>query len=178
LKSEEGKKFWQVKEPLAIETVKVVLHSQYKPPTGPLIKKLFEELRRSVYYADNSNTSKGIMWQYFVIARLIDFKKTTVFDFVNEIYDSQPHLPEWTKRAIINIESYGNLHMLIRQDATLKDYVDVIEKFLSSSTPFKYVFAPGQSMRPDGVYIGKLDLCTYWTLLISAKMYTNKMSGK
>jgi hypothetical protein len=32
-------------------------------------------------------------------------------------------------------------------------------------------------MRPDGVYIGKLSLYTYWILLISAKMYTNKLSG-
>jgi hypothetical protein len=74
----------QVKEPLAIETVKNVLHSRYKSPTELLIKKIFEELHHSVDYDDKSNTFKGIMWQYFVIGRLIDFKNKTVFDFVNE----------------------------------------------------------------------------------------------
>ncbi|CAI2184092.1 17249_t:CDS:10, partial [Funneliformis geosporum] len=53
------KKFWQVKEPLAIEPVKIVLHFQYKSPTEPLIKK---HLQQTVDYDDNSNTSKGIMW--------------------------------------------------------------------------------------------------------------------
>ncbi|CAG8599176.1 3171_t:CDS:2 [Funneliformis mosseae] len=89
LTSDKYKKFWQVKEPLAIETVKLVLHFQYKSPTELLINKLFEELRHSVDYDDNSNTSKGIMWQYFVIGRLMDFKNKTVFDFVNEIYNNQ-----------------------------------------------------------------------------------------
>jgi hypothetical protein len=173
LTSNESKNFLQVKEPLAIETVKNVLHSRYKSPTELLIKKIFEELHHSVDYDDKSNTFKGIMWQYFVIGRLIDFKNKTVFDFVNEIYDNQSHLPEWTKEAIINIKSYGNLQMLFWFDETLKDDVDVIEKFLSTPAPF--VFVPGQFMRPDGVYIGKLGQYTYWTLLISAKMY--KLSG-
>ncbi|CAG8599196.1 3172_t:CDS:1 [Funneliformis mosseae] len=67
--------------------------------------------------------------------------------------------------------------MFFRHDEILKDDVDVINKFLSTSTPLEYVFVPGQYMRPDGVYIGKLSLYEYWSLLISAKMYTNKLSG-
>jgi hypothetical protein len=172
LKSDKDKIFWQVKEPLAIETVKTVLHSRYKSPTELLINKLFEELQRSVDYDDNSNTSKDIIWQYFVIGKLMDFKNKTVFDFVNEIYENQSQLPEWTKEAIINIKSYGNLQMFFRLDETLKDDVDVINKFLSA--PTEYLLVPDQFMRPDGVYIGKFSLFTYWTLLISAKTYTNK----
>ena len=67
LKSVDNNKFLMVKEPLAIETVKTVLSYRYNKPTEPLICNLFEELQQSVNYDDNSNTSKGIMWQYFII---------------------------------------------------------------------------------------------------------------
>ncbi|PKY31844.1 hypothetical protein RhiirB3_419778, partial [Rhizophagus irregularis] len=36
LKSDKDEKFWQVKEPLAIDVVKIVLRSQYNKPTEPL----------------------------------------------------------------------------------------------------------------------------------------------
>ncbi|PKY39458.1 hypothetical protein RhiirA4_226483 [Rhizophagus irregularis] len=40
------------------------------------------------------------------------------------------------------------------------------------------MLVPGHLVRPDGIYISKLNIDTYWTLLISAKMYTSKLSGK
>ena len=39
------------------------------------------------------------------------------------------------------------------------------------------MFVSGQFMHPDGVYIGKWDRNSYWTLLISAKMFTSKLLG-
>ncbi|PKB98129.1 hypothetical protein RhiirA5_465643 [Rhizophagus irregularis] len=175
LKSDKDEKFWQVKEPLAIDVVKIVLRSQYNKPTEPLIEKLLYELRQSAYY---SNISKGFIWEYLVIGRLMDFNGKTVSEFVNEIYgDDQPHMPDWAGEAIIDIESYGDLKMLSRLDAKLKDDVDVIESLLYESKFSKYMFKPGHLVRPDGIYIRKLDRVTYWTLLISAKMYTDKLSG-
>ncbi|CAB4381252.1 unnamed protein product [Rhizophagus irregularis] len=175
LKSDKDEKFWQVKEPLAIDVVKIVLRSRYNKPTEPLIEKLLYELRQSAYY---SNTSKGFIWEYLVIGRLMDFNGKTVSEFVNEIYgDDQPHMPDWAGEAIIDIESYGDLKMLSRLDAKLKDDVDVIESLLYESKFSKYMFKPGHLVRPDGIYIRKLDRVTYWTLLISAKMYTDKLSG-
>ncbi|CAB5160896.1 unnamed protein product [Rhizophagus irregularis] len=154
LKSDKDKIFWQVKEPLAIEVVKAVLFSR-------------------------SNTSKGIIWQYLVIGRLMDFNNKTVFEFVNEIYGyDQPYLPNWTKKAIIDIESYGNVQMFSQLDVKLKDDVDVIKSLLYESIFSKYMLVPGHLVRPDGIYISKLNIDTYWTLLISTKMYTSKLSGK
>ena len=49
------------------------------------------------------------------------------------IYNNQSQLPNWTKSAIINIKSYGNLKMLFWLNNTLKnmnDDVDVIQKLL------------------------------------------------
>jgi len=178
LKSDEDKKFWQVKEPLAIEVVKIVLFSRYNKPTEPMIEKLIHELRRSVYCNDSSDTSKGIIWQYLVIGRLIDFKSKTVYEFVSEIYGDQTHLPDWTKKAIINIESYGNNQMFSRLDAELKDDVDVIENLLNYSRFSKYLLVPEYLTRPDGIYIGKLDVSTIWTLLLSTKMLSENLSGK
>lgn len=111
-----------------------------------------------------------------VIGRLMDFNNKTVFDFINEIYGNRSHLPEWTKEAVINIKSYGNSQMFSRHDKTLKDDVDVIKSFLSTSTFSEYMLVPGQFMRPDGIYIGMLSSHIYWTLLISAKMFTNELS--
>ncbi|CAB5363383.1 unnamed protein product [Rhizophagus irregularis] len=154
LKSDKDKIFWQVKEPLAIEVVKAVLFSR-------------------------SNTSKGIIWQYLVIGRLMDFNNKTVFEFVNEIYGyDQLYLPNWTKKAIIDIESYGNVQMFSQLDVKLKDDVDVIKSLLYESIFSKYMLVPGHLVRPDGIYISKLNIDTYWTLLISTKMYTSKLSGK
>ncbi|RGB23485.1 hypothetical protein C1646_677080 [Rhizophagus diaphanus] len=153
LKSDdENKKFWILKEPLAIEVVKTVLSSQYKQPTEALIK-------------------------YLAIGRLIDFNNKTVSEFVNEIHGNQSNLPEWTKEAVIKFKSYGNLEMFSRLDKALKNDLDVIDSFLYESTFSEYMLIPGQFMRPDGVYIGKLDQ-TYWTLLISAKILTENLSGK
>ncbi|CAG8450643.1 15283_t:CDS:2, partial [Funneliformis caledonium] len=95
--------------------------------------------------------------------------RNTVFDFVNEIYGNQSHLPEWTKEAIINIKSYGNLQMFFQHDETLKDDVDVINKFLSTSTLLEYVFVPGQYMRPDGTDIDNDKKSTDWGLMYHQK---------
>ncbi|CAB4423386.1 unnamed protein product [Rhizophagus irregularis] len=58
------------------------------------------------------------------------------------------------------------------------DDVDVIESLLYESRFSKYMLVPGHLVRPDGIYISKLNINTYWTLLISVKMYTSKLSGK
>jgi hypothetical protein len=181
LKSDKDIKFWQVKEPLAIEVVKIVLFFRYNKPTEPMIEKLIHELRRSVYYNDSSNTSKGIIWQCLVIGRLIDFKNKTVYEFVSKIYGDQPHLPDWTKETIINIESYGNNQMFSRLDAKLKDDVDIIENLLNYSRFSKYLLVPElpkHLVRPDGIYSILVSwMFTIWTLLLSTKMLTDNLSG-
>ena len=182
LKKSNSKKYVVVNEPLAIETVNNVLALKYNRPTDALIKKLFAELEKSIFAADfdKSNTSKGIAWQYLVLGKLMDFNDKTVFDFVNGIYSNSPRLPDWTKSAIINIKSYGNLKILSWIDNTLenvKDDVDVIQKFLQGLIQ-NYVLVPSQKMRPDGIYISKLNMSKYWTLLISAKVYTENLSGE
>ncbi|EXX58839.1 hypothetical protein GLOIN_2v261012 [Rhizophagus irregularis DAOM 181602=DAOM 197198] len=109
----------------------------------------------------------------------MDFNNKTVFEFVNEIYGyDQLYLPNWTKKAIIDIESYGNVQMFSQLDVKLKDDVDVIKSLLYESIFSKYMLVPGHLVRPDGIYISKLNIDTYWTLLISTKMYTSKLSGK
>ncbi|CAG8587821.1 1995_t:CDS:10 [Rhizophagus irregularis] len=116
---------------------------------------------------------------HLVIGRLMDFNNKTVFEFVNEIYGyDQLYLPNWTKKAIIDIESYGNVQMFSQLDVKLKDDVDVIKSLLYESIFSKYMLVPGHLVRPDGIYISKLNIDTYWTLLISTKMYTSKLSGK
>ena len=46
--------------------------------------------------------------------------------------------------------------MFSQIDEILENDVDVIKKFLSSTTFSEYMLIPGQNMRPDGVYVHKL----------------------
>ena len=143
-----------------------------------LLSELKEKIADSNF--DKSNTAKGLVWQYLVLARLIDFKGETVYDFVNKFYNNQTQLPDWIKDAIINIESYGNKTILSMLDNALKDVkddVDVIEKLLWGSTKNK-LLVPSQAMCPDGLLIGKCGINKYWTLLTSEKFLSKNLSGR
>ena len=174
-------KFLEIKEPLVVEVINTVLYSKYKCPTKALIKNLISELQEKIADSnfDTSDTAKGLVWQYLVLARLIDFKGETVYDFVNKFYNNQTQLPDWTEDAIINIELYGNKTILSMLDNALKDVkddVDVVKKLLWESTKNK-LLVPSPAMRPDGLFIGKCDLNTYWTFLTSAKFHSKNLSS-
>ena len=78
-------------------------------------------MKRNTFYNKKSNTAKGITWQYLAEAGLMEFNNKTVAEFVKTIYNDEifcvdkntenlekTNLPEWTNKAIIDIESYGN----------------------------------------------------------------------
>ena len=58
--------------------------------------------------------------------------------------------------------------------------MDIISKLLREPANQKYMISPASVMRPDGIYIGNgiSGIDDYWTLIISAKMYSSFLSGK
>src|SRR4051794_17352585 len=194
LENDNAKKYVVVNEPLAIETVNTILVSQYERPDDALLQKLIAELKRNASCNEKSNTAKGITWQYFAEAGLMKFNNKTVAEFVKTIYNDEifcvekntkklkrTNLPAWTTNAIINIESYGNLNVFCwKFKEEFNDDVDIISKLLREPANRKYMISPASIMRPDGIYIGNniLGIDDYWTLIISAKMYSASLSGK
>src|SRR5437763_4640120 len=123
LEKSDSENYVAVNEPLAIETVNTVLVSQYeRPDDDALLQNLIAELKRKVSCNEMSDSSKGFTWQYLAGAGLMGFNNKTVAEFVKTIYNDEifcvdkntenlekTNLPEWTNKAIIDIESYGNL---------------------------------------------------------------------
>ncbi|CAB4491594.1 hypothetical protein RhiirA5_418499 [Rhizophagus irregularis] len=184
-----NKSFLAIDEPLSVDAVKKVLLPIYKRPDVAILQKLIAELKRNA--TKKSDTSKGATWQYLAQAGLMNFNEKTVADFVHTIYGDdivfeiggikKMNLPEWTNKAIIKIESYGDLKKLSwKLHDKFEDDVKLIEMLLGNPTNRVYMLNPNPIMRPYGVYIGNnIDhIDDYWTLLISVKIYEGLFSGK
>ncbi|GBC02095.1 hypothetical protein RclHR1_04450003 [Rhizophagus clarus] len=160
---ENNKKSLAIDEPLSVNVVKKILLPMYKSPDKAILEKL---------------------------AGLMKYNGKTVADFVHTIYDDnifeiggikKTNLPEWTNKANIKIESYGNLEQLSwKLRNKFKNDVEFIEMLLQNPANRMYVLDPNIVMRPDGVYIGNnIDhIDDYWTLLINAKIYKDPLSEK
>ncbi|CAB5390881.1 unnamed protein product [Rhizophagus irregularis] len=184
-----NKSFLAIDEPLSVDAVKKVLLPIYKRPDVAILQKLIAELKRNA--TKKLDTSKGATWQYLAQAGLMNFNEKTVADFVHTIYGDdivfeiggikKMNLPEWTNKAIIKIESYGDLEKLSwKLHDKFEDDVKLIEMLLGNPTNRVYMLNPNPIMRPYGVYIGNnIDhIDDYWTLLISVKIYEGLFSGK
>ena len=184
---ENNKKSLAIDELLSVNVVKKILLPMYKSPDRAILEKLVAAIKRD---AAKTDTSKDATWQYLAQAGLMKFNERTVADFVHTIYDDnifeiggnkKTKLPEWTNKAIIKIESYGDLEKLSwKLRGKFENDVEFIEMLLRNPTNRVYMLDPNIIMRPDGVYIGNNIDCIddYWTLLISAKLYGSSLSGK
>jgi len=135
----------QVKEPLAISVINTVLGIWFQSPNELFISHLFVNLKK---HGSASDTSKGKVWEYLVLANMLRYNGLNVDEIVNMFYKDQvfrkgngeslekAQLPEWTKSAIFNVKSYGNAEMFCLQccqQGVYKDDVDIIQQLLALS---------------------------------------------
>ncbi|RUS19891.1 hypothetical protein BC937DRAFT_86768, partial [Endogone sp. FLAS-F59071] len=182
----------QVNEPLVVRVISTVLGIEFKSPAMTLTNRLFQNLNE---HANASDMSKGKAWEYLILAQMLTYNGKKVVDLIrlfyndDQILQQEPNgdslkvakLPEWIYTATFNVESYGDVEMLsLLCNKLYKDGVDVISNWLTFPENRKYILQPENAMRPDGLYIGDIDGSRnhYWTLLISAKFFSNAMSGQ
>ncbi|CAG8657254.1 4935_t:CDS:2, partial [Paraglomus brasilianum] len=188
LRQTQSVHYIQVNEPLAIRVVNTVLGIEFKSPAMTLTNRLFAKLNK---HANASDMLKGKAWEYLILAQMLTYNGKKVIDLIKLFYNDyqilQLHqkpnedslkvteLPEWTYTATFNVESYyyGDVEMLsLLCNKSYEDGVDVISDWLASPENQKYILQPENEMCPDGLYIDGHH-SHYWTLLFSAKFYSN-----
>lgn len=91
-------------------------------------------------------------------------------------------LPQWTTKALIHIEFFGNKELFSEKtDTDYSEDLDAISHMLRNTRDRRCLLLPAGAKPTNGIYIGSHTdgiPSKYWTLLISTKLYHKKLSKR